>query len=155
MSWFKIQSIFFVAVISLLLFTVTGVTALDRFGNGNRTEFDPAAAKWPWFNQSAAEPATPLPPALLPDRGQSSDQTAFNPEGARWPWFNNNGLSNTSRFGSVTPPLPSDRVAFNPENARWPQYQMSGASQAPIAAKESVQIRDVNRLNSKSRLNRR
>jgi hypothetical protein len=155
MSWFKIQSIFFVAAISLLLFTVTGVTALDRFGNGNRTEFDPAAARWPWFNQPTAEPVMPPPPVMLPDRGQRSDQTAFNPEGVRWPWFNNNGPSTTTRFGSLTPSLPSNQVAFNPENARWPQYQTSATGQASIMAKEPARVRDINRLNSKSRLNRR
>jgi hypothetical protein len=151
MSWFKIQSIFSVIVVGLLIATVTGVMARDRLEVSNRTEFDPAGAKWPWFNQTTREPASPGLPSPLP--GRRSDQVAFNPEGVKWPWFNNTGSSGSTDFGT-TPLPPSDVVAFDPQRSRWPSQRLEH-DQGVVLAKESARVRDVPRLRTPSRLNRR
>jgi len=154
MSWFKIQSIFSVVVAGLLIFTAAGATAIDPFGNS--TEFNPASAKWPWFNQPTPNPQAPLPPIARPDRGQRSDQIVFNPEGARWPWFNGSVPSEPIRVGIPTPPpAPSDRVVFNPERARWPWFQQPAGGQATVLTKESARVREVPRLRARSGQNYR
>lgn len=148
MSWFKIQSIFSTVVISLLIFTVISVTAADRFGTSNRTNFNPAGTKWPWFNPPTPDPGASSQLIVRPDRRQTQERVVFNPEGARWPGFNGTtSPSETTQFASSTPSFsPSDRVAFNPETARWPWIQRPGEGQAAVLARESAKIRDVNRL---------